>query len=73
MMENTHTFYNIKFPIQIIALERCSKTLDTLFIHGTLSDNEWITDAVSTTLPGTSDPVLDFTERNPFGEPTENT
>ena len=37
------------------------------------SDNEWITDAVSTALPGTSDPVLDFTERNPFGEPTENT
>ena len=39
----------------------------------TISDNEWITDAVSTALPGTSDPVLDFTERNPFGEPTENT
>ena len=36
------------------------------------SDNEWIADAVSTALPGTSDPVLDFTEKNPFGEPTES-
>tara|TARA_Y100000768_G_scaffold388316_1_gene383498 strand:+ start:3848 stop:5542 length:1695 start_codon:yes stop_codon:yes gene_type:complete len=30
-----------KFPIQVIALERCSKTLDTLLINKDLSDKEW--------------------------------
>jgi len=33
-----------------------------------MADNEWLDDAAG----GTTDPVLDFTERNPFGEPTEN-
>jgi hypothetical protein len=33
-----------------------------------LADNEWIEDAVHSA----TDPVLDFTERNPFGEPTES-
>ncbi len=38
-----------------------------------LADNDWIEEAVTGT--GTfssSDPVLDFSERNPFGEPTES-
>jgi hypothetical protein len=30
-----------KFPIQVIALERCSKTLDSLLISKSLSDKEW--------------------------------
>lgn len=32
-----------------------------------LADNDWLDD----TAAGLNDPVLDFTERNPFGEPTE--
>lgn len=32
-----------------------------------LADNDWFDDAAG----GSNDPVLDFTERNPFGEPTE--
>ena len=30
-----------KFPVQIIALERCAKTLDSLLISDDLSDDEW--------------------------------
>ena len=33
-----------------------------------LADNSWIEEAVSSS----TDPVLDFSERNPFGEPTES-
>lgn len=33
-----------------------------------MADNEWLDEVAG----GTTDPVLDFTERNPFGEPTEN-
>jgi len=32
-----------------------------------LADNDWFDDEAG----GSNDPVLDFTERNPFGEPTE--
>jgi hypothetical protein len=38
-----------------------------------LADNDWIEDAVTGTGAfSNSDPVLDFSERNPFGEPTES-
>ena len=33
-----------------------------------LADNDWIEDAVTSS----TDPVLDFTEKNPFGEPAES-
>ena len=38
-----------------------------------LADNNWIEEAVTGTGAfSNSDPVLDFSERNPFGEPTES-
>tara|TARA_B100000902_G_C27311733_1_gene918833 strand:+ start:396 stop:1304 length:909 start_codon:yes stop_codon:yes gene_type:complete len=38
-----------------------------------LADNDWIEEAVTGTGAfSSSDPVLDFSERNPFGEPTES-
>ena len=38
-----------------------------------LADNTWIEEAVTGTGQfSSSDPVLDFSERNPFGEPTES-
>mgnify|MGYP001314298386 FL=1 len=38
-----------------------------------LADNDWIEEAVTGTGAfSNSDPVLDFSERNPFGEPTES-
>ena len=33
------TIYN--FPVEVIALERCTKTLDDLMVEDTLSDEEW--------------------------------
>ena len=33
-----------------------------------LADNDWIEDAITSS----TDPVLDFTEKNPFGEPAES-
>ena len=34
------------------------------------SDNEWIEEAVEGTGSGyLNDPILDFTEKNPFGDP----
>ena len=56
-----------KYSFYIINEEYSLDTIDAL------SDNTWLQDAVSTALPGTTDPVLDFSERNPFGEPTEST
>ena len=38
-----------------------------------LADNTWLEEAVTGTGQfSSSDPVLDFSERNPFGEPTES-
>ena len=38
-----------------------------------LADNTWLEEAVTGTGAfSSSDPVLDFSERNPFGEPTES-
>jgi hypothetical protein len=35
-------------------------------------DNEWIQDAIEGTGSGyLNDPILDFTEKNPFGDPEE--
>ena len=40
----------------------------TITTSDPLADNDWIEDAVTSS----SDPVLDFTEKNPFGEPAES-
>jgi hypothetical protein len=40
----------------------------TITTSDPLADNEWIEDAVTSS----TDPVLDFTEKNPFGEPAES-
>jgi hypothetical protein len=40
----------------------------TITTSDPLADNEWIEDAVTSS----TDPVLDFSEKNPFGEPTES-
>tara|TARA_R100000808_G_C2149991_1_gene158558 strand:+ start:1351 stop:2244 length:894 start_codon:yes stop_codon:yes gene_type:complete len=40
----------------------------TITTSDPLADNDWIEDAVTSS----TDPVLDFTEKNPFGEPAES-
>ena len=30
-----------KFPVQVIALEHCESTLDSLIIHGTITNDQW--------------------------------
>ena len=46
----------------------------SLATQDTQSENEWFEEAVSGTGAGyLNDPVLDFTESNPFGDPTEST
>jgi hypothetical protein len=56
-----------KYSFYIINEDYSLATVDAM------ADNTWIEDAVTTALPGTTDPVLDFTEKNPFGDPTEST
>ena len=40
----------------------------TITTSDPLADNDWIEDAITSS----TDPVLDFTEKNPFGEPAES-